>query len=498
MRIGLDLDNTLIDYSAVFFRLALESHISPDIAGQGKTAIRDILRQRDGDEAWQLMQAQAYGHRISQAALFPGVLEAMRLLKKRGHSLVIVSHKTRYSALLGATGPDLRLCAQAFLEQSGIAPLADAVVFTDTREEKCASIAALQCSCFVDDLPEVFHEPGFPATCKKILFGDSVDYASLRFWPALPVLTAPEEHASGGPLGGGRNSRVRQAGGMIVKNYPEDRRERCRREWQALLWMSAHGIRCIPDALACDPLNNFTILSFIDGAPPSSDETSCNSMAEFALQLYSLREKGAAFPPAAEACFSERDIWEQLSERLKRLLSAPCEGEIRQRMHAFVRHELLSALHRLQEPPEQAPLPMSFRMPSPSDFGLHNAIRTVEGQHIFLDFEYFGLDDPVKLMADILLHPGMNLAVKYREDIVARLAAACESAGDITVRARLIRFFPLWRLKWCCILLNEFLPDAWPRRLFSAGEPYIGLEQKLLSQLDKAKKMLHGESHALS
>ena len=46
---------------------------------------------------------------------------------------------------------------------------------------------------------------------------------------------------------------------------------------------------------------------------------------------------------------------------------------------------------------------------SPSDFGFHNTILEDDGDLKFLDFEYFGRDDPAKLMADFIWHPGMNL-----------------------------------------------------------------------------------------
>ena len=37
-----------------------------------------------------------------------------------------------------------------------------------------------------------------------------------------------------------------------------------------------------------------------------------------------------------------------------------------------------------------------YRTLSPSDFGFHNALRTPAGTMVFLDFEYFGWDDPAK------------------------------------------------------------------------------------------------------
>ena len=51
----------------------------------------------------------------------------------------------------------------------------------------------------------------------------------------------------------------------------------------------------------------------------------------------------------------------------------------------------------------------AHRALSPSDFGLHNALRTKDGQLRFIDFEYFGWDDPVKLVSDTAIQPGSSL-----------------------------------------------------------------------------------------
>ena len=54
-------------------------------------------------------------------------------------------------------------------------------------------------------------------------------------------------------------------------------------------------------------------------------------------------------------------------------------------------------------------IPTNARTLSPSDFGFHNTLRRPDGELAFLDFEYFGWDDPAKTITDFLLHPGMQL-----------------------------------------------------------------------------------------
>lgn len=74
-----------------------------------------------------------------------------------------------------------------------------------------------------------------------------------------------------------------------------------------------------------------------------------------------------------------------------------------------------------------------------------------------MDFEYFGWDDPVHLVADTLQHPGMEL----QGDLAAHFLKRCSQIygkGDPDFDARLRILYPLYGLRWCMIMLNPFLP----------------------------------------
>ncbi len=85
----------------------------------------------------------------------------------------------------------------------------------------------------------------------------------------------------------------------------------------------------------------------------------------------------------------------------------------------------------------------------------------------FLDFEYFGWDDPVKLTADIMLHPGRKLRPPLQQHF--RRAALGVYGGDQNFALRLNAFYPLFGLRWVLILLNEFIPDRWRRRVLAGA-----------------------------
>jgi beta-phosphoglucomutase-like phosphatase (HAD superfamily) len=170
VRLGIDLDNTIIDYTRAFAEAARAAGAAgPPLAG--KTALRAALRAGPGgDWEWQRLQALVYGPLIERAEPFPGVETFFARARERDVPFAIVSHK---SAFAGAApdGPNLRHCASTWLAVRGLVIAGKpAVYFEATRAEKCARIAALGLTHFVDDLVEVFDDPGFPKTCERWLF----------------------------------------------------------------------------------------------------------------------------------------------------------------------------------------------------------------------------------------------------------------------------------------------------------------------------------------
>lgn len=191
MVIGVDFDNTIVSYDALFHRIAVERGLIPSSVPVDKTAVRDHLRGLGGEDQWTGLQGLVYGPRICEATAFPGVHEFFARCHRIGLAVHIVSHKTRQPVL----GPphDLHSAARSWLEQAGFfgpespALPRDHVHFGVTRQEKLGHIRALGCTTFVDDLEEVFQEPEFPAGVEKILFAPHHQVAAR---PGVTVLTS--------------------------------------------------------------------------------------------------------------------------------------------------------------------------------------------------------------------------------------------------------------------------------------------------------------------
>jgi len=310
------------------------------------------------------------------------------------------------------------------------------------------------------------------------------------------------------PLAGGRNARVVKAlleGGdaVVLKRYfrhPGDNRDRLRTEYEALSFLWSHGERRIPRPLAVRPEDSLAIYSFVEGTSPNSATTEdMDACATFLADLQSLRETAAArtFAPASEAAFSWADVVGSIRTRRTRLNAA--DGPLADAALAFLHEEfdpvLASASVRTckeTSPNWKRELPLELRVISPSDFGLHNALRTSNGL-FFLDFEYFGVDDPAKMLSDFILHPGMSLDTPLAQRFTRTLLQRLSEKGWTDIEKRLRLALPLFRLKWTLILLNEFLVHDRARRAFSApGDRKDAWRQAQALQLKKARRMLAG------
>ncbi len=303
-------------------------------------------------------------------------------------------------------------------------------------------------------------------------------------------------------FGGGNNRlyRIEGADGRLyaLKTYlqsPHDDRDRLGAEFGGLAFLRAQGLDYqVPRAVARDPSRHCALFGWVDGdavgqpTPMDLFQALC-----FVLDLYRLaqRPEAAVLPLASEACLSGAEVARQIDRRLDRLLGI---GD--QRLQEFLidtfapAHEMNCDLAMEQYERQGLNFAQSIAHSeltlSPSDFGFHNAIRRADGRLVFIDFEYFGWDDPVKLVADFLLHPGMSLDVELRRRF--RRGAAAVFGGDHGFDARLRALFPLYALRWCLIILNEFLPERWQRRDYAGA--HQGREYALNAQLAKAKAML--------
>ena len=195
MRIGIDFDNTIVDYEGAFHAAAMERGLVTAALPKTKNSVRDFLNGAGRKDDFTALQGYVYGTRMDLAKVYPGFREFVAIARASRHDVFIVSHKTRFPLL----GPkyDMHEAARMFLAGHMIS--ADNAVprqnifFEETKEQKISRAAALHLDVFVDDLPEILMMPGLPDRCRRILFAPQSsdargNFEQCRHWDDITAL----------------------------------------------------------------------------------------------------------------------------------------------------------------------------------------------------------------------------------------------------------------------------------------------------------------------
>ncbi len=307
----------------------------------------------------------------------------------------------------------------------------------------------------------------------------------------------------------GGNSRVfaLETGGetpYVMKFYfrhASDPRDRLETEFSGFSFLWQQGITNIPRPVAANREESCAVYEFIEGekilpADITMEDIKC--AVDFISTLKGLNNAARSYNItfASDACFSISAIVAGIEGRLARLSKIEGKGREYEELGSFLRDDFKPFLGILTPWAKErcAKEHISFdseisweeRTLSPSDFGFHNAIRARDGRIVFLDFEYFGWDDPAKTIVDVLLHPAMALSKPMKKAFVARMLEAFAENRPLAQRVEIV--YPLLALKWCMIMLNEFVPGDFSRRVYAAGNP-LDKAQVRKEQLLKAKNL---------
>lgn len=529
MRIGIDFDNTLVDYDRLFHKVACEWKAIDEQTPATKLAVRNALRDAGQEQRWTEMQGYVYGARMDEAAPYPGALEFLRRANEAGHVIAIISHKTLHPF----AGPayDLHAAARAWIERHVVhegKPLVpqERVFFELTKEAKLARIAAFGCELFIDDLPELLLAESFPqSVTTRVLFDPDRRHGSppsaaislLNGWseasrylasddvtPAIASLLA-KAGISGEPRmitllrgsGNGGNNRVHRVetdhGTFIAKQYfrdERDTRDRLAAEYAFLTHAANVAPGATPRPYACDADRGFALYEFIDGRPLAPGAIGMHHVEQAVAFFVALNREPATLGNAAESCFSIREHLDLVDGRIRRLAEAG-SPEARTFVQDLasrwtdVASKVLDGARALRLDPD-AQLSSEQRCLSPSDFGFHNALVESDGRIRFLDFEYAGIDDPAKMTGDFFSQLAVPVPQKLFTEFVERTMSIFPRAEELVRRAQLLR--PVYRIKWCCIALNVFLPVHLARRKFA--DPSLHEASVKAAQLAKAEHLL--------
>ena len=232
------------------------------------------------------------------------------------------------------------------------------------------------------------------------------------------------------------------------------------RESKAILFLESCSFLNIPRNFNPNFELNVVTFDWFEGEKGHNDDEGLQQLLRMTLDLYALTADHNDFPNAVDAAFNTDEIKIQLRERLERI-----ERINDQKSLSISTAEIES---RIEIALAKIPTQLKFNeiSLSLSDMGTHNLLRANDKRYQFIDFEFFGRDSLVKLMADFWLHPQNQFSNSSIHSFQESLSEA--TGWDST---NLMRTLPLFTLKWSLIAYARELRDLKSGNLPSAKTP---------------------------
>lgn len=263
----------------------------------------------------------------------------------------------------------------------------------------------------------------------------------------------------------------------IIKYYGffNDSLERLNRESNFLNYCYKKKIFLVPKLFHIDKKEKFTIMSYICGktfkSPCSINKELLNQAINFILKLN--QDPPISFIRAKDSCNNTEEYLSSVKKKIKILSSKNIVKE-ESKLYVEIIKKIIEDFKKIRKKFESKKPKfknINFTLQrkdlciSPSDFGFQN---TLINKNIvyFIDFEYAGLDDPVKCLLDFFLNPNhKNLDLKDFYFFLSKMKFFVRD--QVMDENRIIILYEILRIKWCCILLNIFDKNYFKRKIFS-------------------------------
>ena len=420
MNIGLDLDNTIINYSDSYLYYANKLFKTAKEIEGNKQSIKKSIIENYNEHSWQKLQGVVYGIGMKHAKLFPEIYRFLWRAKNNNNNIYVISHKTLYGHFDNSK-TNLRKKAIKFLKKHKLfgdlnIKLIDQIYFCDTQNMKIDTINTLKLDVFIDDLPEILNHPKFPIKTRKILFDplkktklpietvESYNQLSEKLYgdwsikdfdnPKLLKLKLKKIK----PIIGNGNSKIFCCENIhqkkiCIKLYPVDEKhDRIRSEFDGLKKIYKKN-KNVPKPIWRDKYAEICAFQWIEGHKIKNfRSTDLDLMLQFLENLHKRRneEDFINFPYASAYCLSGLDIERQIEQRLKQLLKVKDKN-----LDVFLSEEFIENKNFLVQRAKKMMTEKLYNKEllnkeltlSPSDFGIHNALRQNKGNIVFLDFK---------------------------------------------------------------------------------------------------------------
>ena len=191
IKIGIDLDNTIINYENSFKKFLIEKKIF--LKKTNKSKIKKFINNHPKIKSWTKAQEEIYGYYIRFANVFKNYKYFETFALRNSCKLYIISHKTKLSQY--SKKYNLRNVANNWLKKN-IKKKNYRIFYSNTVNEKIKIISKIKPKYYIDDLIEILENKKIPKKINKIFFSNTLSKNTLTFnnWIKIKNYIAKNEN----------------------------------------------------------------------------------------------------------------------------------------------------------------------------------------------------------------------------------------------------------------------------------------------------------------
>jgi len=285
------------------------------------------------------------------------------------------------------------------------------------------------------------------------------------------------------------------SGPRVLKSYSNvhmNNWPRGEREFLAISHLWTLGFRNIPEPFSFYDEDNIGVYSFEQGkilSPGEIKEQDVLHVSDFLVNLHSLR---AVFPKASTAALYPTDYVRDVEKRisfLRPIVEESSSQVVRDLFNDRIIPKAEELIKRFREGfsrlERNSALPPTEQRLNFGDFGFHNVL-VHHGSYKFIDFEYFGRDDPVRELLGFVHHDKhLDLSRDNKRLFLDNYLTKTNASNKL--RNRLRQADSLKGMTWVLTYLNVLSPEYLSQQK-SLG---VDVETLCLERVSKAERKLN-------
>ena len=455
MLIGIDLDNTIINYQNSLKNIAKSRNIKI-IHKFTKDYIKKKIEEKSKKD-WTTIQGEIYGKKILQANLFNGFKKFLDFSKKNKIKLIIISHKTKYPIV--GKKQNLHLSAIKFIEKKigkNIFKINKNLFFEKNIVDKINRIKKNDCDYFIDDLAKILISKNFPDTTEGLLFnGKSENLKSFKNWDKI-INYFKNKIKKNKSLNGKNNNcfSIKNKSILVKQFYDNKTKNSFQNELKFSKFLYDNKINEIPKIISYSNKRRVIKYQFIKRIKNKKyNEIDIIQNFRFIEKINKLNYVKENFDYAKDFCQNYKTYYKEIYNRILKLK----KNVFYKKNYLFrdlvdsINYKFLK-LKNINYFDCHYILNRNDLILSPCDFHIGNMI--FNNKIYYYDFEYSGLDDPAKLYSVFFLQPEFLISKKLCLKTLNQILFFKRSKK--LIKERIIYLLPIIYLRWSLIILNAF------------------------------------------